>query len=83
MENGYFIPLSTLIYGEGSRYGQNYTALLGETTGELAVGVQTRANEDIPYWPSGCIATYREVWVTPATKFLMVAADILKNDLRK
>ena len=73
----------SLIYGEGSRFGQNYTALLGETVGELAVGVQTRANEDVPYWPAGCIATYREVWVTPATKFLMVAADVLKNDSRR
>ena len=69
----------SLIYGDGRRYGQQYTALLGETVGEIAVGVQTRANEDLPYWPAGCIATYREVWVTPATKYMMLAADIIRN----
>lgn len=70
----------SLIYGEGKRYGQNYTALLGETTGEIAVGVQTKANEDVPYWPAGCVATYREVWLSSPTKWLMLVSDILKNN---
>lgn len=67
----------SLIYGEGNRYGQEYTALLGETVGEMPVGVQTRGNEDIPYWPQANIATYREVWTTPPGRFLWVAADLL------
>ncbi len=45
----------SLIYGEGSNYGQQYTALLGETVGEMPVGVQTRQNEDVPYWPQANI----------------------------
>lgn len=67
----------SLIYGEGSRYGQQYTALLGETVGEIPVGVQTRRNEDLPYWPPANIATYREVWTTPVRCWLWIAADLI------
>ena len=67
----------SLIYGEGQRYGQEYTALLGETVGEMPVGVQTRHNDDIPYWPPACIATYREVWTTPPGRLLWIIADLL------
>ena len=67
----------SLIYGEGSRYGQQYTALLGETVGEIPVGVQTRRNEDLPYWPQANIATYREVWTTPVRCWMWIAADLI------
>jgi hypothetical protein len=67
----------SLIYGEGSNYGQQYTALLGETVGEMPVGVQTRGNEDTPYWPQANVATYREVWTTPPGRWLWIAADLL------
>ncbi|MDD3277843.1 MAG: glycoside hydrolase family 9 protein [Lachnospiraceae bacterium] len=67
----------SLIYGAGSGYAQEYTALLGETVGEIPVGVQTKGNEDLPYWPQACIATYREVWTTPAGKWLSLAGDII------
>lgn len=69
----------SLIYGEGSNYGQQYTALLGETVGEMPVGVQTRGNEDLPYWPPANIATYHEVWTTPPGRWMWIAADLLKN----
>lgn len=68
----------SLIYGEGDNYGQQYTALLGETVGEIPVGVQTRGNEDVPYWPQANIATYREVWTTPAGRWLWIAADLMR-----
>jgi hypothetical protein len=67
----------SLIYGEGSNYGQQYAALLGETVGEMPVGVQTRGNEDFPYWPQANIATYREVWTTPPGRWLWIAADLM------
>lgn len=67
----------SLIYGEGKNYGQQYTALLGETVGEMPVGVQTRGNEDLPYWPWANIATYREVWTTPPGRWMWIAADLL------
>lgn len=67
----------SLMYGEGNNFGQQYTALLGETVGEMPVGVQTRANEDLPYWPQANIATYREVWTTPPGRWMWVAADLM------
>lgn len=67
----------SIIYGVGTFYGQQYTALLGETVGEIPVGVQTLANEDVPYFPQANIATYREVWTTPAGRWLWIAADVL------
>ncbi len=67
----------SMIYGEGENYGRQYTALLGETVGEIPVGVQTKGNEDLPYWPPAAIATYREVWTTPAGRWMWVAADLL------
>lgn len=67
----------SLMYGEGDSYGQEYTALLGETVGEMPVGVQTRRNEDLPYWPPANIATYREVWTTPPGRFMWIAADVM------
>lgn len=69
----------SLIYGVGSHYGQQYTALLGETVGEMPVGVQTRGNEDLPYWPPANIATYREVWTTPPGRWMWIAADLLRG----
>lgn len=71
----------SLMYGEGDRYGQQYAALLGETVGEMTVGVQTLANEDLPYWPPANIATYREVWTTPPTRWLWIAADLMAESL--
>ena len=70
----------SLIYGEGSHYGQQYTALLGETVGEIPVGIQTLACGDEPYWPQANIATYREVWTTPVGRWLWIAADMLGAD---
>lgn len=67
----------SLIYGEGNHYGSEYTALLGETVGEMPVGVQTRGNEDLPYWPQANIATYREVWTTPPGRWMWIAADLI------
>ena len=52
----------SLIYGEGSNYPQLYTALPGETVGEIPVGMQSYFNEDAPYWPQFNTATYKEVW---------------------
>jgi hypothetical protein len=67
----------SLMYGEGSNYAQQYAVLPGEMVGELPVGIQTRGNEDVPYWPQGNNATYKEAWTTPAGRWLWVAADIL------
>lgn len=66
----------SLIYGEGSRYAQQDANYPGEMTGEMPVGIETRDNEDEPYWPAGNNATYKEVWLTPAGRWLSVVAEL-------
>ncbi|WP_321332366.1 glycoside hydrolase family 9 protein [uncultured Bacteroides sp.] len=66
----------SLMYGEGNNYAQQYVALPGEMVGEMPVGIQTRYNEDKPYWPQANNATYKEVWVTSAGKWLSLIADL-------
>lgn len=60
----------SLIYGEGYRYPDMYSALLGETAGEIPVGIETDGNRDEPFFPFACNATYKEVWTSPAARFL-------------
>ncbi len=65
----------SLIWGEGSNYMQQYTALPGETVGEIPVGMQSRFNEDTPYWPQFNTATYKEVWGSSAAKWFSLIAE--------
>lgn len=66
----------SMMYGEGARYAQQYAVLPGEMVGELPVGVQTKDNEDVPYWPQMNNATYKEVWTTAAGRWLSIVADL-------
>jgi hypothetical protein len=65
----------SLIWGEGSNYPQLYTALPGETVGEIPVGMQARFNEDTPYWPQFNTATYKEVWGSSAGKWFSLISE--------
>lgn len=65
----------SLIWGEGSNYPQQYTALPGETVGEIPVGMQSRFNEDTPYWPQFNTATYKEVWGSSAGKWFSLISE--------
>ena len=65
----------SLIWGEGSNYAQQYTALPGETVGEIPVGMQSRFNNDKPYWPQFNTATYKEVWGSSAGRWLSLIAE--------
>jgi hypothetical protein len=65
----------SLIWGEGSNYPQLYTALPGEMVGEIPVGMQSRFNEDAPYWPQFNTATYKEVWGSSAGKWFSLISE--------
>lgn len=67
----------SLIYGAGSNYCREYTVLCGECVGEIPVGVETYANEDVPYWPQNNNATFREIWIGAASRWLLLCADCL------
>lgn len=66
----------SFIYGEGERYAQQDANYPGEMTGEMPVGVETWGNSDEPYWPSGNNATYKEVWLTPAGRWLSIVSEL-------
>lgn len=65
----------SLIWGEGSNYPQLYNALPGEMVGEIPVGMQSRFNEDTPYWPQFNTATYKEVWGSSAARWLSLVSE--------
>ncbi len=69
----------SLVYGEGDNYAQQYCPLPGEMVGEIPVGIQTRENEDVPYWPQANNATYKEVWMTSAGKWLTLVSEFYSN----
>lgn len=69
----------SLVYGAGSGYCRQYAVLCGECAGEVPVGVETLGNEDVPYWPQNNNATFREVWVGSACRFLWVCADLIEG----
>ena len=69
----------SLLYGAGGRYPSQYAVFPGESVGEMPVGIETKGNEDIPYWPQGNNATYREIWTSTASRWLWLAADYVKN----
>ncbi|MFV0393888.1 MAG: glycoside hydrolase family 9 protein [Coprobacillaceae bacterium] len=66
----------SLVYGEGYNYAQQYSVLTGEMVGEMPVGIQTFGNEDEPYWPQLNNATYKEVWVGLAGKWMSIIIDL-------
>ncbi|MDD4850852.1 MAG: glycoside hydrolase family 9 protein [Gemmiger sp.] len=65
----------SLVYGAGSNYCRQYGVLCGECAGEVPVGIETLDNEDVPYWPQNNNATFREVWVGAACRWLLLCAD--------
>jgi hypothetical protein len=65
----------SIIWGEGSNYPQLYTALPGETVGGIPVGMQSRFNDDTPYWPQFNTATYKELWGAPAARWFSLIAE--------
>lgn len=69
----------SLMTGSGNRFGTLYAVFPGLCTGQLPVGIQTKKNEDFPFWPGGNQATYREVWTSSTVKMISLCGEILKN----
>lgn len=66
----------SLMFGEGHDYPPQYTAMSGDMVGSLPVGIQTRENRDVPYWPAANCYNYKEVWVHPSSRWLGIMADL-------
>ena len=67
----------SLIYGEGHDWPSMNSFSSGEITGEMPVGIRTRGNDDVPYWPHTNNACYKEVWVTTAGKWISLLSELI------
>jgi hypothetical protein len=64
------------MYGEGYDFPPLYTPSSGDIVGALPVGIQTRGDSDVPYWPVQNTWTYKEVWVHPVSQWIGVISGI-------
>lgn len=64
------------LFGEGYDYAPQYTAMSGDMVGSLPVGIQTRENHDVPYWPASNCYNWKEVWVHPSSRWLWLMSDL-------
>lgn len=64
------------MYGVGYDWAQQYSVSSGDFVGSLPVGMQSRGDSDLPYWPSQNTYVYKEVWVHPSARWLWLMADL-------
>jgi len=64
------------MYGEGSDFAPLYAPFPGNVVGALPVGLQTRGDHDVPYWPVQSTWTYKEVWVHPVARWIWLMRDL-------
>jgi hypothetical protein len=62
----------SLMYGEGYNFSTQYAAFPGDVTGGLPVGIQTKLDSDIPYWPAAVLHNYKEIWIHPSCRWLVL-----------
>lgn len=67
----------SLMYGEGYRFAGQYSVTSGNLVGGLPVGVQTHFNRDAPYWPAENCYNWKEIWVHPSCRWLMLMCDFI------
>jgi hypothetical protein len=65
------------LYGEGYDWAQQYSVSSGDFVGSLPVGMQSRGDTDLPYWPSQNMYVSKEVWVHSASRWLWLMADLV------
>lgn len=66
----------SLMTGEGYRWAQQYVCLPGPVSGSVCVGIQSFRDTDEPYWPQCSNAVYREMWIHPSIRWLLLASRI-------
>lgn len=64
------------MYGEGYDFPPQYSERSGDMVGSLPVGIETRANNDEPYWPVQNCFNYKEVWVHPVGRWFWLMQDV-------
>lgn len=66
----------SMMYGEGYDFPPLYSPSSGDMAGALPVGIQTKEEKDIPYWPVQNMWTYKEVWVHPVARWIWLMKDL-------
>ena len=64
------------MYGEGYDFPPLYTISSGDIVGALPVGIETRGDKDVPFWPGSISHVYREVWVHPVSRWIWLMRDL-------
>jgi hypothetical protein len=64
------------MYGEGYDFTPLYTPSSGDIVGALPVGIETKDENDAPYWPVQSMWTYKEIWGHPVTNWIWLLKDI-------
>ncbi len=72
--------VQSTMYGEGYDWAQQYSVSSGDFVGSLPVGMQSRGDTDLPYWPSQNMYVYKEVWVHSSSRWLWLMADLMAAD---
>jgi len=68
--------VQSTMWGEGYDYAPQYSAMSGDLVGSLPVGIQTRGNTDLPYWPTENCHNWKEVWVHPVARWFWLMRDL-------
>ena len=66
----------SMMYGDGYDFTPQYTPSSGDMVGSLPVGIQTRGDADVPYWPVQSTWTYKEVWVHPVARWIWLMKNL-------
>jgi hypothetical protein len=69
--------VQSTMYGEGYDWEQQYSVSTGDISGSLPVGMQSRGDTDLPYWPTQNTYVYKEVWVHPSARWLWLVGDVI------
>ena len=69
---------SSTMYGEGHNYHPLYVAFSRQMVGALPVGIMTKGDNDLPYWPVRDHAVFKEIWGHTTGKYLWILADLIK-----
>jgi hypothetical protein len=64
------------MYGEGYDFVPLYTPSSGDMVGGLPVGIESKDEDDAPYWPVQSMWTYKEIWGHPVTNWIWLLKDV-------
>jgi hypothetical protein len=65
-----------IMYGEGYDWTPLYSVRSGQMVGALPVGIETKGDNDAPYWPTQICWTYKEVWTQPVGEWIWLMRDL-------